>query len=136
MIRRIKTGTMMFPKIIKLCDDNLDISNATSRNDFIEQAIQFYVGYLHRDDNTDYLNPIIDQTINNKIDLLEEQLSTVLFKLSVEVSMMMQIIAVSTDIDKKTLELLRNKSTEDVQASIGKINLKDVISSHSKEGEI
>lgn len=135
-IKRIKTGTMLLPYIIQLCDNNLEIANVRSRNRFIEEAIKFYVGYLHKDDNIDYLNTIIDETLKYKIDLLEEQLSTVLFKLSVEVSMLMNIVAASTDIDEKTLELLRQKCTKDVQASIGKINLEDAIKELKKEGDV
>lgn len=135
-MKKIRTGTMLYPNIIRLCDDNKYYANVKSRNDFIEKAILHYVGYLHRDNNTNYLNKVIDETLNNKINLLEEQLSTVLFKLSVEVSMMMQIIAASTDIDEKTLELLRQKCTKDVQASIGKINLKDLIKSKKEEDDI
>ncbi|MDE8037452.1 hypothetical protein PT088_08165 [Erysipelothrix rhusiopathiae] len=134
-MKRIKTGSMMYPKTIKLCDDNLDISNASSRNDFIEQAILFYVGYLHKDDNTDYLNPIIDQTINNKINLLEEQLSAVLFKLSVELSILMNIVAANNTIDSNTLNALRKKCTNDVRASIGKVDFEDVIKYQSQENK-
>ncbi|NLZ76125.1 MAG: hypothetical protein GX914_06455 [Erysipelotrichia bacterium] len=135
MDKRIKTGTMMYPRIIKICDDNLDISNASSRNDFIEQAIQFYVGYLHKDDNIDYLNSIIDQTINNKIDLLEEQLSTVLFKLAVELSMLMNIVAANNKIDSNTLNALRKKCINDVRSSIGKVNFEEVIKYQNQEGK-
>ena len=134
MKRKIKTGTMLSRKTIKLCDENLVNANVKSRNDFIGKAIEFYVGYLQRNDNTHYTNRIIDETINNRIDLLEDHLSIVLFKLSVELSMIMQIIAISADIDEKTLELLRQKSTTDVQASVGKIKLDEVFKKLEKEG--
>lgn len=134
-MNKIKTGTMMHPDTIILCDKNISLANSKSRNDFIEQAIQFYVGYLHRDDNTDYLNLIIDQTINNKIDLLEEQLSTVLFKLTVELSMLMNIIAANNKIDSNTLNALRKKCINDVRSSIGKVNFEEVIKYQNQEGK-
>lgn len=126
---------MLSPKTIKLCDSNLRLANTKSRNDFIEKAINHYAGYLNRNENSNYLNKVIDETLRNKINLLEEQLSKVIFKLSVELGMMMQIIAASTDIDEKTLELLRQKSVEDVQETIGKINLKDIIKNQKKDGD-
>ncbi|MDE8087818.1 hypothetical protein PT077_08360 [Erysipelothrix rhusiopathiae] len=134
-MNKIKTGTMMHPDTIILCDKNISLANSKSRNDFIEQAIQFYVGYLHRDDNTDYLNLIIDQTINNKIDLLEEQLSTVLFKLTVELSMLMNIISANNKIDSNTLNALRKKCINDVKSSIGKVNFEEVLKYQNQEGK-
>ena len=124
---------MMYPKIIEICDNNKAKAKVKSRNEFIEKAILHYVGYLHKDDNTNYLNKVIDETLSYKIDLLEEQLSAVLFKLSVETSMLMHIVAASTDIDEETLKLLRDKCTKDVKASIGKVNLVDIL---KKEGDI
>ncbi|AGN24555.1 hypothetical protein K210_04760 [Erysipelothrix rhusiopathiae SY1027] len=134
-MKRIKTGTMMYENIINLCDENLIKANVSSRNDFIEEAIVFYVGYLHKDDNTNYLNQVIDQTIKNKIDLLEEQLSMVLFKLSVEISMLMNIVASNNAIDSKTLSALRNKCIDDVRSSIGKVNFEEVIKYQNQEGK-
>lgn len=134
-IKRIKTGTMMFPHIIKLCDDNFKLANVKSRNDFIEDAIKHYVGYLHKDDNTNYLNQVIDQTIKDKIDLLEERFSTTLFKLSVEISMLMNIVAANNTIDSNTLNALRRKCIDDVRSSIGKVNFEEVIKYQNQEGK-
>ena len=38
---------MMFPETSQLCDDNLELANVKSRNDFIEESVKFYVGYLN-----------------------------------------------------------------------------------------
>lgn len=132
---RIKTGTMMTHETIKLCDDNLDRANVKSRNDFIEKSVEFYVGYLHKDNNIDYLNKVIDETLKYKIDILEEQLSAVLFKLSVEVSMLMNIIAANNAIDQNTLNALRKKCIDDVRSSIGKVDFEEVINYQKQENK-
>ncbi len=132
-MKKIRTGTMLYPDILNLCDINKTKANAQSRNDFIEKSILHYVGYLHKDDNTNYLNKVIDETLKYKIDLLKEQLSAVLFKLSVETSILMHIVAAGTDIDEDTLKQLRVKCTQDVKTSIGKVNLEDIL---KKEGDI
>ena len=61
--QRIKTGTMLTANIIQLCDDNLEIAKCKSRNDFIEDAIMFYAGYLHKDDNIQYNSQTIESLI-------------------------------------------------------------------------
>lgn len=133
MNKKIKTGTMMYKSIIKLCDDNKKIANANSRNDFIEKAIKHYVGYLHKDDNTKYLNSLIDETLNAKINLLDEHLSAVIFKLSVELNVLTYIVGATTDIDIQTLKKIRIKSIEEVKRTLGKIDLEEIFSSYSME---
>lgn len=126
---------MLFPKIINLCDKNLHLASVKSRNDFIEKAIIHYVGYLHKDDNSNYLNQKIDETLNFKLDLLEEQFSTVLFKLSVEINILINILAATTEIDTETLRKIRNKSIQDVKKTVGKVDLEAIFKSYSmKEG--
>ncbi len=65
---------MLLPKIIRLCDKNLKIANVKSRNDFIEKAILFYVGYLSSDNNV-YLNDLLVKTLDSKLSLLEDKIS-------------------------------------------------------------
>lgn len=124
---------MLYPEIIKLCDDYLESANVSSRNKFIEESIKFYVGYLSKDDNSNYLSKVIDETLKYKIDLLEEQISAVLFKLSVEVSMLMNIIAANNTIDQNTINALRKKCIDDVRSSIGKVDFEDVIKYQNQE---
>lgn len=136
IIKKIKTGTMLLPNTIRLCDDNIFLSNSKSRNEFIEKAIKHYVSYLHKDNNISYLNKEIDSTLSNKIDLLEEQLSSILFKLSVEANILLHIFAATTDIDTHTLEKIRLQSTYEVKRTVGKIDLEQIFSSYSmKEGD-
>ncbi len=135
MDKRIKTGTMMFPHIIKMCDDNLKLANVSSRNDFIEKSIKFYAGFLNSKDNINYLNGVIEITISNKIDLLEHDLSKTIFKMSVEISMMMNIIAATHNIDNQTLKDLRSKCIKDVKESSGKISFDDIIEFQNIEKE-
>lgn len=81
---RIKTGTMMSPEIIQLFDDNLELANVKSRNDFIEESIKFYVSYLNTERNTSFLNETIESVIKSSIQLTDDRLAKVLFKLTVE----------------------------------------------------
>ncbi len=71
MKNRIKTGTMMFPEIIQLCDDNLKLANTKSRNDFIEDAIKFYVSYLNTKHNNIFISDSIESVLQNSIQTTE-----------------------------------------------------------------
>lgn len=133
MKKRIKTGTMMYPEIIQLCDDNLRLSNAKSRNDFIEESIKFYVSFLNTESNTSFLNQTIESVIKSSIDLSEDRLAKLLFKLTIEMSMMMNIIGAHFDIDDSTLDKLRGKCIADIKSSVGSLNLKEIIRYQSEE---
>lgn len=125
--QRIKTGTMMKPSIIKLCDDNLINSNSKSRNDFIEEAVLFYVGYLNQEYNCKYISNSIENCIKGNIQTTEDRICKLLFKLSVELSMMMNVIAATHDIDISTLAKLRAKCIQDIKSTIGKVSFKDIV---------
>ncbi|CAM3642449.1 hypothetical protein [Erysipelothrix anatis] len=133
MNSRIKTGTMMFPEIIQLCDDNIELANVKSRNDFIEEAVKFYVGYLNTEHNTSFLNDTIESVIKSSILLTEDRLAKVLFKLTIETSMMMNIIGASFEIDDATLDKLRAKCIKDIKSTIGTLNLQDIMKYQNNE---
>lgn len=133
MNKKIKTGTMMYPEIIKLCDDNIKLSNSKSRNDFIEEAIKFYVGFLNTENNISFLNDSLETVIKSAINLSEDRLAKLLFKLTVEMSMMMNIIGAYFEIDDATLDKLRGKCIADIKSSVGSLNLKEVIRYQSEE---
>lgn len=135
MTNKIKTGTMLYPETIILIDDNQSLANVSSRNQFIEDAIKFYVAYLSKDNNINYLNKHINEVLKNRIDLLEDHLATILFKLSVEVNVLTQIISTTTDIDVNTLKQIRKKSIDEVKRTVGKIDLEEIFRIYSmKEG--
>ncbi|WP_159633326.1 hypothetical protein [Erysipelothrix anatis] len=131
--QRIKTGTMMFPEIIQLCDNNIELANVKSRNDFIEEAIKFYVSYLNTEHNTSFLNDTIESVIKSSIQLTENRLAKVLFKLTVETSMLMNIIGASFEIDDVTLDKLRTKCIKDIKSTIGTLNLQEIMKYQNSE---
>ncbi len=126
---------MLYPRTIKLADDNLNKANCLSRNEFIEKSINFYSGYLNSQENIEFINEIITNTIKYQIDVLDESLSSLLFKLTVELNMTMSVLALHFDIDDKTLEILRKQSIKQVQESIGKVNLNDILNEFKEKEE-
>ncbi len=132
---RIKTGTMLFPEIIKLCDDNLELSNTKSRNNFIEEAIKFYVSYLNTKHNNLFISESIESVLQNSIQITEVRLSKLLFKQSVEMGMMMNIIAANFELNEDTLKKLRIKCIHDVKASVGSISFDDIVKYQNNEEE-
>ena len=127
MTKRIKTGTMMLPSVVKLCDDNLSLANVSSRNDFIEDAIRFYIGFLNKKNDAKYISDSLESLFTSTIQLSEDRIAKLVFKLAVEMSMMMNIISANSEIDNETLTKLRGKCINDVKSSIGNITFKKIV---------
>lgn len=123
----------MFPEIIKLCDDNLELANTKSRNDFVEEAIKFYASYLNTKHNNLFISESIESVLKSSIQVTEDRLSKLLFKLSVEMSMMMNILGANFELDEETLFKLRIKCIKDVKASVGSITFEDIVKYQNSE---
>lgn len=89
--------------------------NCSSRSEFIEKAIIFYVGYLSSNDNSQYLPNVVTSTLKSIVAESDNRMSRLIFKLAVELAMTMNIIASSQDIDKLTLTKLRGECVKEVK---------------------
>ena len=74
--------------------------NCTTQNEFIEQAIRFYCGYLDADRDGTYLPDTLSAVLEGALSALGDRLGKLLFKLAVEESMLMHIISHDTDITR------------------------------------
>ena len=97
--------------------DSLHKTDCKSRNEFILEAIKFYLGYLYSEEDSSYLVRSIDSSINSSMKSLEDRLAKNIFKSAVEMSMMMNILAANLEIDETVLKQLRKKCIDDVSAS-------------------
>ena len=120
---KIKTGTMLYPHIIKICDDNILKANVKSRNDFIESAIVHYVNSLNNPNDEFFINETIISVIEAYFNSYNENTTHFFFKLSVELCMIMNVIAAYFEIENTTLETLRIKCIDDVKKSVGNVDL-------------
>ena len=67
--------------------------NCSSQSEFIEKAILFYAGYLSVEENKSYLPNIVTSTLKSIVSESDNRQNRMLFKLSVEMAMMMNVIA-------------------------------------------
>lgn len=98
-----------------------------SKTDFIEKAINFYVASLAVNDTGALLPAAITSAIEGRLGMFENRLATLLFKQTVEHSMMMNIIASDTNIDDVLLNKLRGKCVDDVKKTNGQISFRDIL---------
>lgn len=101
-------------------------NNCTTQNEFIEQAIQFYCGYLDTEQEAVFLPVTLSSVLEGSLGALGDRLGKLLFKMSVEMSMMMHLMAHDTDATLDELEQLRGRCIKDVMRTHGMINFKEI----------
>lgn len=104
----------------------INISNDKGITDFMISAMDFYGGYCMTSQKSGYLPIALSSAMNGIVKLSEDRLSKLLYKNTVELSMLMNIISATTDIDNETLKKLRLKCMNEVKATNGKITFEDI----------
>ena len=117
-----KYAYWMKPSMVEEITEMLDTANATSKSDFVCQAVQFY---LHQKKCIDYLSPILAQTIKSEIESVEKNISEMLFKVAVEQAKLSNVISATNQIDKVSLSALNNLCAEEVARNNGIITFED-----------
>lgn len=73
-----------------------------------------------------FLPAAITSAMTGMVDSMENRMARLIFKLAVEMSIMMNILAANVDVDETTLRRLRGKCVEDVKRSVGTVHFEDV----------
>ena len=89
--------------------------NGSSQSEFIEKAICFYAGHVANEQNSDYLPNIVVSTLKRIVAESDNKQNRMLFKLSVEMAMMTNLTAASTDVDKIILQRLCGECANEVK---------------------
>ena len=91
--KRVKSGLAVTEAHLKQMDENLRRAKASSRNDFVEQAIDHYIGYLNAEDSSDYIGELLSAELDRRISYFTKTFSTNQYKTSVQLAMIVHILA-------------------------------------------
>ena len=86
------------PSVLDMAEELYECDNCISKSEFIEKAIQFYAGYLYSKQSQDYLPKIVTSTIKGITAENTNQICRILFKLAVELSITMNVVAASWNV--------------------------------------
>jgi len=114
--------------LVKRIDDSLNRTDCKSRNEFILEAVKFYLGYLYCEEDATYLVRSIDQSISSSVKTMEDRTAKVIFKLAVEMSMMMNILAANLEIDEDVLKQLRGKCAKEISKNTSALSAEKLFS--------
>lgn len=104
-----------------------------TKSEFIEKAIIFYCGFLTAPNYREYLPNVVLSTMKGTLDSFENRMARLLFKMAVEIAMMLHVTAASNNIEKDTLNALRGMCVDEVKKIQGTIKLEDAVSFQNYE---
>ena len=119
---------------LHISEETLDTAKGLSKSDgsksvseYIEKAVDFYNAYLCNRRAPELISSETVDTLRRVLDKCEHARSSALFKLSVEISMLLNVIAATNDIEHEDLGRLRHACIEEVRRINGSVSLDNAI---------
>ena len=124
---KIRIPLWIYPSTDGEVENTYESDNCRSKSEFIEKAIQFYLGYLKQERNVNYLSPRITSTVEAVINGTEQRLSRNLFKIAVELGKISHTLAAANDVDEDTLRELHAMCVDEVRHINGTISFENAV---------
>ena len=105
----------------------MPLANCRSQNEFVEKALQFYCDYVASQDCFSVLPPMLIAALRATVQGSENHICRLLFKLAVEMDMMMNILAAGMELTDEDLRELRGRCVREVKETRGRISFEDAV---------
>ena len=108
---------------LKKVDEWVVQSGAKSRNQFVLQALDFYISHLASKDATALLAPAITTAIDARLKRFEKNIAENLFRVAVEQDMVNSLLATVHNLNEEYLLDLRSDAIYNVKKTNGQLSL-------------
>lgn len=115
----------LYPETRRQMDSWLEESNSKNRNEFVEKALRFYMGYLGTENITEYLSDALVATLRGIIADSTNRTNGILFKCAVEQGIMAHTIAAHFRDTLEDRRALRGYVVDEVKRTNGQIRFED-----------
>ena len=124
---KIKFPLWLYPETMEEVNGTFLDDNCGSRSEFIEKAINFYLGYLKSANNVNYLSPTITSSVDAVVHGAEQRINRNLFKIAVELGKLAHTLATANNVDEETLRELHMMCVDEVRHINGTINFESAV---------
>ena len=128
-----RVGLYLEQEVLDLCDSLLGLAEVRSRNEFVGEALRFYCGYLTSKKAEDYLLQSLSSVMSGTVQDSENRLARMDFKIAVELSKLVHVIAYTHDVDEAALGKLHLKCLEEVRHINGAVAFEDAYKYQKRE---
>lgn len=112
--------------IKQMVEDNYKEDNCSSRSEYVSKAIEYYTGQLATQKNDQFISTKVASLLRSLIKESDHKTEKIIFKLAVEIAMMMHLIARSQNVSQEDLDWLRSKSIDDIKGTNGTLKFDDI----------
>lgn len=122
---KVRKGFYIEEDLLEQIDGLLEQADVKSRNEFLNQALKFYIGYLTSEEIENYMLSTISSVMHSTVKDSENRMARVMYKLAVETSKLSHVIAYSHGVDEEALKKLQAKCTDEVKRINGAVTFED-----------
>lgn len=122
---KVRKGFYIEEDLLEQIDGLLEQADVKSRNEFLNQALKFYIGYLTSEKIENYMLSTISSVMHSTVKDSENRIARAMYKLAVETSKLSHVIAYSYGIDEETLKKLQSKCAEEVKRINGAVKFEE-----------
>ena len=112
---KVRKAFYIEEELLVQADGLLQQADARSRNEFLNQALKFYIGYLTSEKIENYMLSTIASVMHAIVKDSENRMARAMYKLAVEVSKLSHVTAYGHEVDEETLRKLQAKCAEEVK---------------------
>ena len=123
----------MGPDTKRKIDQWYKAAGCRSQNQFVEQAVNFYADHLAAQDN-DTLPRAVSSALDGRLGMFEDRLSALLYKHSVELDMVMGILADSYELTEEDISRRRSDSVSNVKQTNGRLSFEEKVYPENQVG--
>ena len=109
------------------CDKRAEELGLRSRNDFIRDAIDFYMEWLNKPSSQKFLTPALESVIGAKVRDNEDRIARLLFKLAVAQNMQAHIVADIVQLSEDDTENYRLLALREMKENNGRMEMGDIL---------
>ena len=121
------------PTMWNECDKRAEELGLRSRNDFIRDAIDFYMEWLDKPSSQKFLTPALESVIGAKVRDSEDRIARLLFKLAVAQNMQAHIVADIAQLDESQTENYRLLALREMRETNGRMAMEDILNNYRRE---
>ena len=122
---KVRKGFYIEEDILEQIDSLLQQADVKSRNEFLNQALKFYIGYLTSEKIENYMLSTISSVMHATVKDSENRMARAMFKLAVETSKLSHVIAYSHGVEEEALRKLQVRCVDEVKRINGAVKFED-----------
>ena len=126
MSQKEKFALYLTPEMKARLERRYTEDGSRSLTGFIENAINFYLDYLSANNAGMFLPSSVQSYLDGRLDQFEDRMASLLYKQSVELDMVMSILADCVNLDEAYLRKKRAESVASVKMFNGRLCLEQI----------